>query len=160
MSLLSVRDLQAGYGKVEVLFNGHIEVEPGELVGIVGPNGAGKSTFLGAMAGSVKPSSGCIEFEGVSIRGKKPEDIVRLGLALVPEGRAIFTDLTVNENLLLGLTGRRDKSGSAKALAEATSYSCAKHSSGPTGWVTQRWATATARHCPSTSLRAETFDVG
>lgn len=120
MSLLSVRDLQAGYGKVEVLFNGHIEVEPGELVGIVGPNGAGKSTFLGALAGSVKPSSGCIEFEGVSIRGKKPEDIVRLGLALVPEGRAIFTDLTVNENLLLGLTGRRDKSGSAKALAEAT----------------------------------------
>ncbi len=120
MSLLSVRDLQAGYGKVQVLFNGHIEVEPGELVGIVGPNGAGKSTFLAALAGSVKPSHGDIEFRGASIRGRKPEDIVRLGLALVPEGRAIFTDLTVNENLLLGLTGRRDKSGSAKALAEVT----------------------------------------
>ena len=120
MSLLSVRDLQAGYGKVQVLFNGHIEVEPGELVGIVGPNGAGESTFLAALAGSVKPSNGDIEFRGASIRGRKPEDIVRLGLALVPEGRAIFTDLTVNENLLLGLTGRRDKSGSAKALAEVT----------------------------------------
>ena len=120
MSLLSVRGLQAGYGKVQVLFNGHIEVEPGELVGIVGPNGAGKSTFLGALAGSVKPSSGSIEFQGASIRGKKPEDIVRLGLALVPEGRAIFTDLTVTENLRLGLTGRRDKSGSAKAIAEVT----------------------------------------
>ncbi len=120
MSLLSVRGLQAGYGKVQVLFNGHIEVEPGELVGIVGPNGAGKSTFLGALAGSVKPSSGFIEFQGASIRGRKPEDIVRLGLALVPEGRAIFTDLTVTENLRLGLTGRRDKSGSAKAIAEVT----------------------------------------
>lgn len=118
MSLLSVRDLTAGYGKVEVLFNGHIDVEPGELVGIVGPNGAGKSTFLGALAGSVRPSSGSIEFEGISIMGKNPEDIVRLGLALVPEGRAIFTDLTVNENLRLGLTGRRDKSGAHKALQE------------------------------------------
>lgn len=118
MSLLNVRDLTAGYGKVEVLFNGHIDVEQGELVGIVGPNGAGKSTFLGALAGSVRPSGGSIEFESFSIMGKNPEDIVRLGLALVPEGRAIFTDLTVNENLRLGLTGRRDKSGAQKALAE------------------------------------------
>lgn len=118
MSLLNVRDLMAGYGKVEVLFNGHIDVEPGELVGIVGPNGAGKSTFLGALAGSVRPSSGSIEFEGISVMGKNPEDIVRLGLALVPEGRAIFTDLTVNENLRLGLTGRRDKTGAQKALEE------------------------------------------
>ena len=118
MSLLNVEDLQAGYGKVQVLFNGHINVEPGELVGIVGPNGAGKSTFLGAIAGAVKASHGTIEFEGESIRSKNPEDIVRLGLALVPEGRAIFTDLTVNENLRLGLTGRREKSGAQKAIEE------------------------------------------
>ncbi len=118
MSLLNVKDLQAGYGKVHVLFNGHINVEPGELVGIVGPNGAGKSTFLGAIAGAVKASHGTIEFEGESIRSKNPEDIVRLGLALVPEGRAIFTDLTVNENLRLGLTGRREKSGAQKAIEE------------------------------------------
>ena len=91
---------------------------PGELVGIVGPNGAGKSTFLGAIAGAVKASHGTIEFEGESIRSKNPEDIVRLGLALVPEGRAIFTDLTVNENLRLGLTGRREKSGAQKAIEE------------------------------------------
>ena len=118
MSLLNVKDLQAGYSKVHVLFNGHINVEPGELVGIVGPNGAGKSTFLGAIAGAVKTSHGTIEFEGESIRSKNPEDIVRLGLALVPEGRAIFTDLTVNENLRLGLTGRREKSGAQKAIEE------------------------------------------
>jgi branched-chain amino acid transport system ATP-binding protein len=118
MSLLNVEDLQAGYGKVQVLFNGNINVEPGELVGIVGPNGAGKSTFLGAIAGAVKASHGTIEFGGESIRSKNPEDIVRLGLALVPEGRAIFTDLTVNENLRLGLTGRREKSGAQKAIEE------------------------------------------
>ena len=118
MSLLNVKGLQAGYGKVHVLFDGNINVESGELVGIVGPNGAGKSTFLGAIAGAVKASHGTIEFEGESIRSKNPEDIVRLGLALVPEGRAIFTDLTVNENLRLGLTGRREKSGAQKAIKE------------------------------------------
>lgn len=118
MSLLNVRGLQAGYGKVQVLFNGHIDVEPGELVGIVGPNGAGKSTFLGALAGSIRASEGSIEFDGGSIKGKNPEDIVRLGLAMVPEGRAIFTDLTVNENLRLGLTGRREKSGAQQAIDE------------------------------------------
>ena len=118
MTLLNVRDLQAGYGKVQVLFNGHIEVEPGELVGIVGPNGAGKSTFLGTLAGSVRASSGSIDFDGASIKGRNPEDIVRLGLAMVPEGRAIFTDLTVNENLRLGLTGRREKSGAQQAVDE------------------------------------------
>ena len=118
MSLLNVKGLQAGYGKVHVLFDGNINVESGELVGIVGPNGAGKSTFLGAIAGAVKASHGTIEFEGESIRSKNPEDIVRLGLALVPEGRAIFTDLTVNENLRLGLTGRREKSGAQKAIEE------------------------------------------
>lgn len=118
MSLLEVQDLRAGYGKVDVLFNGHITVDPGELVGIVGPNGAGKSTFLGAIAGGVRPSTGSVVFDGRSIFGKKPEDIVRLGLSLVPEGRAIFTDLTVRENLRLGLTGRRSRTGAAEAMDE------------------------------------------
>lgn len=120
MSLLRVNDLRAGYGKVDALFNGHIQVDAGELVGIVGPNGAGKSTFLGAIAGSVKPTAGTIEFEGQSITGRKPEDIVRLGLALVPEGRAIFSDLTVQENLRLGLTGRRTKDGIDRVMQEVT----------------------------------------
>jgi branched-chain amino acid transport system ATP-binding protein len=120
MSLLKVEDLQAGYGKVEALFDGHIVVEPGELVGIVGPNGAGKSTFLRTIAGAVRPTAGTIEFNGQSIASKKPEDIVRLGLSLVPEGRAIFTDLTVEENLRLGLTGRRSRDGADRAIAEVT----------------------------------------
>ncbi len=120
MSLLTATDVRAGYGKVDVLFNGHITVEPGELIGIVGPNGAGKSTFLGAIAGSVRPTAGSIEFEGQSIVGRKPEDIVRLGLSLVPEGRAIFSDLTVEENLRLGLTGRRSKAGTEQAMQDVT----------------------------------------
>jgi len=120
MSLLRASGVQAGYGKVDVLFNGHITVAPGELVGIVGPNGAGKSTFLGAMAGSVRATAGSIEFENQSIVGRKPEDIVRLGLSLVPEGRAIFSDLTVQENLRLGLTGRRSKAGAERTMADVT----------------------------------------
>jgi branched-chain amino acid transport system ATP-binding protein len=120
MSLLKVEDLQAGYGKVEALFDGHIVVEAGELVGIVGPNGAGKSTFLRTIAGAVRPTAGTIEFNGQSIASKKPEDIVRLGLSLVPEGRAIFTDLTVEENLRLGLTGRRSRDGADRAIQEVT----------------------------------------
>jgi branched-chain amino acid transport system ATP-binding protein len=120
VSLLKVENLQAGYGKVEALFDGYIVVEPGELVGIVGPNGAGKSTFLRAIAGAVRPTAGTIEFNGESIASKKPEDIVRLGLSLVPEGRAIFTDLTVEENLRLGLTGRRSRDGADHAIQEVT----------------------------------------
>jgi branched-chain amino acid transport system ATP-binding protein len=120
MSLLTATDVRAGYGKVDVLFNGHITVDPGELIGIVGPNGAGKSTFLGAIAGAVRPTAGSIDFEGQSIFGRKPEDIVRLGLSLVPEGRAIFSDLTVEENLRLGLTGRRSKDGTEDAMRDVT----------------------------------------
>lgn len=116
MSLLEVRGLNAGYGKAAALFDAHLTVEPGELVGVVGPNGAGKTTMLGAIVGAVKSTHGTILFEGQDIRGRKPEDIVRLGVSLVPEGRAIFTDLTVQENLKLGLTGRRSKVGAQQAM--------------------------------------------
>jgi branched-chain amino acid transport system ATP-binding protein len=118
VSLLTVDGLCAGYGKVAVVFDVELTVEPGELVGIVGPNGAGKSTLLGAIAGAVRSTAGQIELAGSSIAGRKPEDIVRQGLALVPEGRAIFTDLTVDENLRLGLTGRRSREGADKAIAQ------------------------------------------
>jgi len=116
MPLLEVQELRAGYGKVDVLFDVSITVEPGELVGIVGPNGAGKSTLFGAIAGIVGVRRGTVKLDGVDITGKRPEDIVRLGLSLVPEGRQIFGDLSVSENLSLGLTGRRDKSGVKAAI--------------------------------------------
>lgn len=116
MSLLEIRDLRSGYGKVEILFGVSLSVGPGELVGIVGPNGAGKSTLFSSIVGVVNVRGGTIILDGQEITGKKPEDIVRLGLALVPEGRQIFSDLSVSENLSLGLTGRRDRSGAKAAL--------------------------------------------
>jgi branched-chain amino acid transport system ATP-binding protein len=116
MSLLEVRSLDAGYGKVDVLFGISLTIEPGEIVGIVGPNGAGKSTLLLTIAGAIGARAGTVTLDGVPISGKKPEDIVRLGLSLVPEGRQIFGDLSVSENLALGLTGRRNKSGARAAL--------------------------------------------
>ena len=118
MSILSVKNLSAGYGIVDVLFDISFDLAPGQCLGIVGPNGVGKSTLLKAIAGEVKPKSGSIELNGAPITRKSPEDIVRLGLCLVPEGRQIFGGLSVTENLHLGLTGRRDKS-SAKAALES-----------------------------------------
>ncbi len=116
MAILEVKDLQAGYGKVDVLFGISFSLEPGQSLGIVGPNGAGKSTLMKTIAGEVTTKSGSVSLQGSPITGKKPEDVVRLGLSLVPEGRQIFAGLSVTENLILGLTGRADKSSSKQAL--------------------------------------------
>jgi branched-chain amino acid transport system ATP-binding protein len=110
MAILDVNDLKSGYGKVDVLFGISFSLEPGESLGIVGPNGAGKSTLLKTIAGEISTKSGNVNLQGSSISGKKPEDIVRLGLSLVPE-----------ENLMLGLTGRRDKSSEKAAVEQVKS---------------------------------------
>ena len=112
MSILKVVEVSAGYGILDVLFGVSFTLAPGECLGIVGPNGVGKSTLLKTIAGEISPKSGSIELQGAPIAKKKPEDIVRLGLSLVPEGRQIFGGLTVAENLRLGLTGRLDKGSS------------------------------------------------
>ena len=84
-----------------------LEVAPGEIVGLIGPNGAGKSSTLHAIMGLVRPSAGDVRLGGRSLRGRPPEAVARSGIALVPEGRRIFGELTVDENLRLGLAGRR-----------------------------------------------------
>ncbi len=106
-ALLEVRDLEAGYGPVQVLRGLSFSVDPGETVVILGANGAGKTTTIRAVSGMID-TSGLIEVDGTSISGKKPEDIVRLGLAHVPQGRGTFVDLTVEENLRLGAYARKD----------------------------------------------------
>lgn len=100
--LLEVRGLDVFYGQAQVLFEVSLRVEPGTLVAILGANGAGKSTLLKSIAGLVHPKRGDIVFEGERINGRSPQTIVSMGISLVPEGRRIFTNLTVEENLKLG----------------------------------------------------------
>ena len=109
MSLLEVRDLTVAYGPVVALRNVSLSVAEGEIVAVVGANGAGKSTLLKSVSGLLAPRSGSIELGGVRIDGKPAYDVVTLGLAHLPEGRELFRELSVLENLHLGFwTGRAD----------------------------------------------------
>lgn len=109
--LLEIESLEVRYGVVPAVRGASLSVESGEIVGLVGPNGAGKSTLLLAIMGVVPAARGTIRYDGKSILGTRTERIVRSGIALVPEGRHIFDDLTVEENLRLGLVGRSDPDG-------------------------------------------------
>ncbi len=100
--MLTIKDLNASYGAITALHGLSLEVEEGELVALLGTNGAGKSTTLKSICGVLKPTSGTVTFLGEEITGKTPEAILRKGISLVPEGREIFTSLTVSENLRLG----------------------------------------------------------
>jgi branched-chain amino acid transport system ATP-binding protein len=105
--LLELENLEVRYGTVPAVQEMSLRVEKGELVGLIGPNGAGKSTTLHAIMGVLPWHAGDVRLEGRSIRGWPPERVSRAGLALVPEGRRIFGDFTVEENLRLGLAGRK-----------------------------------------------------
>lgn len=107
--ILDIRDLCVAYGSVMALHGVSVNVYPGELVSICGVNGAGKSTILRAVSGVLKPVSGSIVFKGQEISGKKPEAIHKMGISMVPEGRQIFSQLTVYENLRLGAFGKYNK---------------------------------------------------
>ena len=109
MALLTIENLSVHYGAIRALHGVSISVEPGEIVTLIGANGAGKSTTLRAVSGLVKPSGGTITFDGKNLAGWAPHKILRLGLAQVPEGRGIFPNLTVDENLDLGAFARTDR---------------------------------------------------
>jgi branched-chain amino acid transport system ATP-binding protein len=107
--MLRVESLVVRYGSIAALKGVSLGVEKGEIVGVIGPNGAGKSTLLLAIAGDVPIAAGEVRFDGASLAGERPERIVQRGISLVPEGRHIFHQLTVGENLQLGATPRSDR---------------------------------------------------
>ena len=109
--LLSVRDLTVHYGVIRALAGVSLEIPAGRIVALIGANGAGKSTTLRAISGLVAPSAGTIELEGRPVGGLPPHAIVALGVAHAPEGRGIFLNLSVRENLELGAYLRRDRAG-------------------------------------------------
>jgi len=115
---LELRDLEVAYGGVAAVRGLSLTVAPGELVGLIGPNGAGKSTALHAVMGLVPARGGEIRFGDRSLRGRSPESIARAGIALVPEGRRLFAELTVDENLRLGLAARPRSNGIDADIAD------------------------------------------
>jgi branched-chain amino acid transport system ATP-binding protein len=108
---LAVEELEVQHGAVTAVRGLSLEVGGGEIAGLIGPNGAGKSSTLHAIMGLVRPAAGDIRLHGESVAGRNPEDVARRGIALVPEGRRIFAELSVDENLQLGLAGRRRRNG-------------------------------------------------
>jgi branched-chain amino acid transport system ATP-binding protein len=120
-ALLEAEGLEASYGPTTVLHGIAFAVEAGGITTILGANGAGKTTTLRAVCGMVR-TAGAIRFEGQSIQGKATEDIVRLGIAHVPEGRGTFMTLTVEENLRLGAYTRRDAAGTAAEFERVYGY--------------------------------------
>ncbi len=100
--MLEVAGLTARYGAIAALRDAELRVGSGEVIGLIGPNGAGKTTLLNCIAGLVSPAGGTVSFDGEEVTGWAPERLVRSGLALVPEHRRIFVDLTVAENLRIG----------------------------------------------------------
>lgn len=100
--MLEVSGLTTNYGAISALRDATLSVGAGEVVGLIGPNGAGKTTLLASIAGLLRPASGTVTFDGNDVTGHPPEKMLRAGLALVPEHRRIFPDMTVEENLKIG----------------------------------------------------------
>ncbi|MDI6099674.1 ABC transporter ATP-binding protein [Actinoplanes sp. NEAU-A12] len=117
-ALLQVEGLTAGYGAAPVLHDVDLAVRPGEIVAVLGANGAGKTTLLRTLSGLVRSAGGRVVFDGSDLAGTKVEHLVRRGIAHVPEGRGVVTELTVDENLRLGGLWRRDRADTKKALDE------------------------------------------
>jgi branched-chain amino acid transport system ATP-binding protein len=116
--ILELDGLEVAYDGVPAVRDLSLSVARGEIVGLIGPNGAGKSTTLHAVMGLVRAARGDIRFSGRSIRGRAPEQVAQAGVALVPEGRRIYPQLTVDENLKLGFAASRGRGSRGKVLDE------------------------------------------
>src|SRR5438270_8041975 len=121
-TLLELQDLDVHYGAIHALRGISFRVGEGEIATLIGANGAGKTTTLRTVSGLLRPSSGSIEYRGAAIGGLKPHKLVERGLSHAPEGRGIFANLTVRENLMLGAFLRRDADAIAKDLERAFAF--------------------------------------
>ncbi len=122
MSLLSVRNIETYYGPIMAIKGVSLDVEEGDIVTILGANGAGKTTVLKTISGVMDPEKGTVEFMGQRIDRIAPDKIVRLGISHVPEGREVFHDLTVRENLMMGAYLRRDRAAVQRDLKTVHDY--------------------------------------
>ncbi|NLC69385.1 MAG: ATP-binding cassette domain-containing protein, partial [Clostridiaceae bacterium] len=109
--MLEINNIDVYYGVIHALKNVSLRVDEGEIVTLIGANGAGKTTTLKTITGLIQPKNGSIYFEGKRIDGLDAQDIVKIGISHVPEGRRVFQDMTVMENLELGAFLRKDKNG-------------------------------------------------
>jgi len=109
VALLELREVQAGYGAIQILHGVSLHVNPGEVVAVIGPNGAGKSTTFKAVMGLIRVLGGEIRYDGRDLREVRPNRILGLGLAYVPQGRVVFAQMTVRENLEMGAYLERDR---------------------------------------------------
>src|SRR5215510_12728086 len=114
--MLELKSLSSGYGAIEALRSVDVRIDKGEIVTLIGANGAGKSTTLRSITGLVTPSAGEVIFEGRTLNGTPTHEITALGISMVPEGRAIFANLTVLENLEMGAYLQKDRAKNTAAL--------------------------------------------
>jgi ABC-type branched-subunit amino acid transport system ATPase component len=116
MALLQLRDVSAAYGSIQILHDVSLHVDPGEVVAVIGPNGAGKSTTFKVIMGFITHLGGEIVFDGKSLVGQRPNRVLGFGLGYVPQGRVVFTQMTVRENLQMGAYLERDKARIQQAM--------------------------------------------
>lgn len=133
--ILSVENVDLGYGSLKVVFDFSLQVHEGELVGLVGGNGSGKSTVLRAISGMIRPWTGRILFDGEEVSGEKPHQMAERGLAHVPMGRQLFANMSVHENLMLGayLPQARAKRGETLRVVHELFPDLAKYARSPAG---------------------------
>ena len=120
--MLEVEGIHVHYGRIAAVRGVSLSVNEGEIVTLVGPNGAGKSTTMMTIAGALAPTRGAIKLDGASLVGKSPENLARLGVSFVPEGRHVFSQLTVDENVRIGSDMRRDRQNIAGDFERVMGY--------------------------------------
>ncbi|MCI0519165.1 MAG: ABC transporter ATP-binding protein [Chloroflexi bacterium] len=116
MAILEIKDITSGYGDVQILWGSSLALEPGKLTSLVGGNGVGKTTLLRTIVGLIRPWSGAVLFEGRDVSKLPAYTKAEMGIVLVPEGRQLFTDMTVNENLEMGASSKRARPNFKKNL--------------------------------------------